>query len=140
MLKDVYYIGDIIGWTGIVFADYTSNPMNNGANLYFNNQLVTEITFPIYVHRINNYAFYHCISLTSVTFNAFVTTSIGDCAFNHCSSLTSAIIPNSVTTMGKYIFSASQVTIYCEASSKPDGWDNWWNYGGYPVVWGYTGE
>jgi len=28
------------------------------------------------------------------------------------------------------------LTIYCEATSKPSGWDRDWNYSECPVVWG----
>lgn len=27
-----------------------------------------------------------------------------------------------------------------KAESKPDGWDDYWNSGNCPVVWGYRGE
>ena len=29
------------------------------------------------------------------------------------------------------------ITIYCEASSLPEGWDAKWNNMNYPVIWGY---
>jgi hypothetical protein len=29
-------------------------------------------------------------------------------------------------------------TIYCEAASKPDGWDSSWSMGTKEVIWGYT--
>ncbi len=52
---------------------------------------------------INDYAFYDCDSLTSVTISEGVT-SIGDYAFYDCDSLTSITIPNSVTGIGEYAF------------------------------------
>ena len=55
------------------------------------------------VTSIDDYAFYLCIGLTSVTIPNSVT-SIADYAFESCSSLTSITIPNSVTSIGKWAF------------------------------------
>ena len=57
-----------------------------------------------------------------------------------------SIIPNYVTSIGYGAFAAchSLTTIYCEASSQPEGWDSDWNKLDYdgnscPVIWGYKG-
>ena len=49
-----------------------------------------------------------------------------------------------VTSIGSYAFyNCSKLTIYCEAESKPSGWDDGWNIlyniDCAPVVWGYKG-
>ena len=65
-------------------------------------------------------------------------TSIGNYAFRDCTSLTSVKIPNSVTSIGEFAFyDCTSLTIYCEAESKPDGWDVDWNSSNCPVVWGH---
>ena len=64
----------------------------------------TELILPSYITKINRYAFYGCISLTSVTIRGSVT-SIGDYAFSGCSGLTSITIPDSVTSIGSSAFS-----------------------------------
>jgi hypothetical protein len=56
------------------------------------------------VTYIDNYAFYSCYSLTSITIPNGVTSIRGD-AFNQCYSLTSITIPNSVTFIGSAGFS-----------------------------------
>ena len=64
---------------------------------------LTSVTLPHRVTSIGNSAFYNCSGLTSVTIGNSMT-SIGDSAFNHCTSLTSVTIGNSVTSIGSYAF------------------------------------
>ena len=128
----------------------------------------TELTIPeavngMAVTGIGERAFYSCSGLTSVVIGGSVTSigdyafayrsrlasvvigdsveSIGSHAFYSCSGLTSVVIPDSVTSIGTYAFSGcSKLTIYCEATSKPSGWNSSWNYSSRPVEWGYTGK
>ena len=139
-ITNVYYVGDLADWLGISFASVTANPLNYGANLFFDGELVTDITIPDSVTSIGFGTFYCCRSLTSVVIPDSVT-SIGKYAFDGCYSLKSVIIPDSVTGIGYYAFySCTSLTIYCEASSKPSGWHSDWNRSNCPVVWGYKGE
>ena len=87
------------------------------------------------VTSIPNGAFYNCTGLTSVEIPNSVT-SIGDCAFSDCSELTSITIPESVISIGEDAFRYCQnATLYCQAESKPSGWDWWWNSDYRPVKW-----
>jgi hypothetical protein len=66
-------------------------------------------------------------------------TAIGEDAFSNCYSLKSVVIPNSVTTIGsEAFFGCNSLTIYCEAESKPEGWDSYWKNSNRPVVWGHS--
>ena len=54
-------------------------------------------------YSINQYAFWNCKNLTSITIPSSVT-SIGEYAFYGCKSLTSITIPSSVTSIGDGAF------------------------------------
>lgn len=75
-------------------------------------------------------------------------------AFQGCTNLTHIIIPNSVNTMGNFVFDRchDEFKIYCKATKAPKGWSSRWNVGkhiviagnesmeGYKVIWGYNGN
>ena len=99
---------------------------------------LTSITIPGSVTSIGESAFNGCTGLTSITIPNSVT-SIGGYAFYDCSRLTSITIPSSVTSIGEDAFTGctSLRTIYCEASSKPAGWNaSWLGNCSATVYWG----
>ena len=97
------HISDLAAWCNIEFEAYSANPLNNGAKLYLNDNLITDLVIPNGVESINSYAFYNCSGLTSVVIPDSVT-SIGSSAFCNCSSLTSVTIPDNVTSIGAFAF------------------------------------
>ncbi len=99
---------------------------------------LTSVNMPIGVESIGTSTFNNCTSLISVNIPSSVTSISGN-AFYNCSSLTSIIIPSSVTSIGSYVFyNCTSLHIYCEAASKPSGWNSNWNPSKRPVTWGYT--
>ena len=109
-LNKVYYQGTIEGWCNIGFYYYSvgtsspgSNPLCNGADLYINNELVTEVVVPNTVTKISEYAFYFSKSITRVSIGNGVTT-IGFGAFGYCSNLSSIEISASVKSIGYMAF------------------------------------
>lgn len=108
-------------------------------NAFENCETITTVSIPPSITSIGEDAFNNCNSLAEVNIPNSVTT-IEDYAFRYCSALPTIIIPSSVTTMGFYIFSnCKALSIKCEATEKPSGWDDMWNIDNRPVTWGYTG-
>lgn len=98
----------------------------------------TSFVIPNSVTNIASDAFLRCTNLASVTVPSGVI-SIGVGAFYGCKSLTSVTIPSSVTSIGKSAFyDCKSLIIYCEASSKPNGWESTWNHSNCPVFWGHA--
>lgn len=102
--KEVHYTGTIEQWIKINFDSLFSTPLYSGGHLYVNNnELVTNIFFSN-ITSINDYAFYDCLSVTSVVLPNTLT-SLGYCAFNGCTSLESINIPKNLTYIEPFTFS-----------------------------------
>lgn len=97
------YISDLDAWLAISFADYYSNPCYNGVTVYLNGAVLTNLTIPDTVTKINAYAFRGCKSLTSVTIGNKVT-GIYESAFYGCTNMKKVIISDSVKYIGIYAF------------------------------------
>lgn len=111
-----------------------------GPNAFEYCKYLATINLPYGLTEISNGAFLGCTSLTSILIPDTVTT-IALQAFSGCTALETIVIPASVTYVGAYAFeNCSNLTIYCEATSQPDWWENNWNYTNCPVVWGYEGH
>ena len=115
-----------------------------GAKTFYKCTSLTSVEVGDSVTRIGDSVFYGCTSLTSIVIPNSVT-SIGEDAFRNCKSLTTIVIPKSVTSFGSYAFEyCTSLTIYCEAESKPSGWNSAWSSPlmgpTIPVVWGYEGN
>ena len=112
-LQEVH-ISDLAAWCNIDFAGFgeyayedeyvrSSNPLVYGANIYINNEKVTEITIPDGVTEIKQGAFSGFTNLTSVVLSDGVE-SIGGFAFCHCDELTNITIPPTLTKIEKGAF------------------------------------
>ena len=123
-LKSVYII-NIEKWSSMHFKSNGDNPLNNGAFLYLNGELVTEYTYadgvlttgsafagctsiqgiilPNGLISIDNSAFKGCSNLSTITIPESVTL-IGSNAFEGCSGLTSITLPEGVTDIGYMVF------------------------------------
>ncbi len=130
------YISDLDAWYKIDFVSSESNPLFNGANLYLNGALVTDLVIPDDVTSIGKNVFTGCSSLTSVTLHDNIT-SIGDWAFGYCSSLTSITIPDSVTGIGEWAFGycSSLTGINIPDSVTSIGENAFYNCGSLAGIW-----
>ena len=105
------YITDLTAWMNIKFEYASSNPLYNGADLYLNGSLVTDLVIPAGMTSIGSFAFYNYDALTSVTIGDGVT-SIGENAFSGCDNLEITI-----NTDDKYLYSKDGTTILlCDSS------------------------
>lgn len=123
-IKNVY-ITDLSAWCNISFG-WNAEPMREGANLYLNNKLVTDliipdgvtairagvfekfgsitsVTLPESVNRIGGSAFVNCQNLKTVTLNNGLN-SINSYAFAWCERLEEIVIPEGVTGIGESAF------------------------------------
>lgn len=101
---------------------------------------LTSIELPNSITSIGDNAFLLCSGLKSIKLSDSLT-RIEDGVFFACSGLKTVIIPNSVSYIGYKVFAKCfNLKIYCEAKSRPEGWDLTWNSGKRPVVWGYKGK
>ena len=79
-LTSVYYSGTIDEWVQITFIDdFSANPLFYAENFYINDKLITEV-------------------------NINTATKINSYAFANYNRLTSVVIPDSVVSIGSYIF------------------------------------
>ena len=99
------YISDLAAWCKIDYMNYEGAIGNDYivADLYLNNELLTDVVVPDGINGIGLYDFAHKPSLKSVTIPDGVT-YIGYRAFEGCKSLTSVTISDGVTSMGEQIF------------------------------------
>ena len=98
------YIDDLYSWFNIDFGSVEASPLYYGADLYINDELVTDITVPKEITKIDSYMFSGCTSIKNVIIHDGVK-SIEYNAFKNCRSLTDITIPDSVTQIGDYAFS-----------------------------------
>ena len=102
------HIKDLKVWLNTKFEGiapvYRYNPLYYAKHLFVNDTEVKDLVIPEGVSVINDFAFYGCEGLTSVTFPEGVTT-IGSFAFSGCTGLTSVTIPKSLTYIGGRAFS-----------------------------------
>lgn len=122
-LHKVYFNGTVDDWMKIYFYSDSANPLSNGADLYLNGVLLTDLNINnisevgisflgcTSIQRINlegvtsidNKAFLNCINLTDVNLPDCLT-SIGYSAFSGCYNLKNIILPKGLESLGRDVF------------------------------------
>jgi hypothetical protein len=123
------------GCTGLTSIAIPDSVTSIGYDAFSGCTGLTSIAIPDSVTSIGEAAFYRCTALSSIVIPDSVT-SIGVYAFFGCTGLTSVTIPNSVMRIGVCAFKdCTGCAIYCEATSKPSNWSDFWNYRGGIAYW-----
>ncbi len=117
-----------------------------GIRTFYYCKSLKNIRLPANIKILTKYMFAGCNAFAEFEVPSTVTT-ININALGVCGNLISVTIPKSVTTISKEAFyNSKKVILYCEAESKPSGWESDWDlsfgYTGvektyFPVVWNY---
>jgi len=94
-----------------------------GEQAFYGVDYITEVVMGNNIYEIERSAFSNCVNLQKVTLNNNLK-NISHHAF-YKTKIESIVIPQSVKKMGMYVFSSTNV--YCNAYSKPLGWEQNWN-------------
>lgn len=117
--------------------DYVITQIGN--NAFQDNDDLYLVELPETIVTIGQYAFEGCSNLISINLPDGLV-EIGNYAFSDCNNLNNIIIPNSVEIIKNCAFmNGSAYDVYCEASSRPNGWDIGWcnNNDDNYVTWNY---
>lgn len=114
---DTVNINDLAAWCEIKFGDDNSNPVKMATKFYIDGKVVEDLVVPEGVKKIENYAFYCCTALKTVTIPDSVET-IGDYAFAFCKGMTDLELGENVTAIGDFAFDS------CEVLANITSYDN----------------
>lgn len=137
-IDKVYFKGKLEQWCSISFYDSSANPINNGAKLYINNELLEELVVPKTVKAIGSSAFAGYKYLTSINFEeGSQCVSIAKNAFYQCENVFVVFLPSSIEKIETLAFSGGNIeAILCESESRPSAWSRYWVLSTVKVVWG----
>ncbi len=102
-LTTVAYFSTPDNWAEITFKNKTANPAFFTNQIYFGEELISDITLSEGITEIKPYSFCFFNNLKSISLPEGVT-EIGEFAFEFCENLTEIKIPESVNKIGEYAF------------------------------------
>ena len=110
-------INDLAAWCGIDFGSADANPLYYAKNLYLNGELLTELSIPVEIAEVKDYAFYNCNGVTNIDIVDGVK-SIGSNAFYGCSNLETLYISNTIESIGNNAFAKCNNILDIKTGSK----------------------
>ena len=124
----VQYVGDaaFIGCILLETVDLGTSLKYLGEGVFNGCKVLNNVVIPETITTIKSAAFQNCTKLTSIVIHGNIDT-IEDWAFRDATALKSIFIPATVVNMGEDVFDGCDITIYCEATSAPEGWNVKWN-------------
>ncbi|MBQ8882135.1 MAG: leucine-rich repeat domain-containing protein [Clostridia bacterium] len=106
--------------------------------MFYGNSTVKQINLPQGLKSLGYCAIYNCSKLNSLALPSTIK-SLDERSISNLPSLSGdLILPASLETVGNNAIYSCPVSIKCEATAKPSGWDDTWNAHNRPVTWGYT--
>lgn len=103
-INKVYYNGTLDDWLNITFGDEQANPCWNGADLYINNELLTDLVIPEGIEIIHAGAFHGCTSITSVSLPSTLK-QVDEMAFYNCTNITKTSFSGNLFQWCSIVFS-----------------------------------
>lgn len=101
-----------------------------GARSFARLRNITDLKLPSELRTLGEGAFASCVSLKTVNLGECTKLeSVGGAAFKEA-AISEITVPASVVSMGELVFNLNKVnlTIHCEASEQPSGWNDKWSY------------
>ena len=100
-----------------------------GARSFARLRNITDLKLPSELRTLGEGAFEGCVSLKTVNLGECTKLeSVGGAAFREA-AISEITVPASVVSMGELVFNLNKVnlTIHCEASEQPSGWNDKWS-------------
>ena len=108
-----------------------------GAGTFNSCEALKTVKLPSHLTKIDENCF-SSAGIETLSMPATLTT-IEKYAFFGCQKIVKMVLPNTITTVGESAFSyCTQGVLYCEAESRPEGWNEGFSTeSSIKVVWGY---
>ena len=94
------HVNDLCSWCN---SSFESNLLSNEWNLYIEETPVENLVIPQEITDLNNYTFYGCNNIKTVTIHDKIT-EIKDFTFTKCSNLSQINFPDTIMSIGKSAF------------------------------------
>ncbi len=119
--------GAFRGCGNLISVTLPDSVIHIGEEVFFGCSNMKSVDTGAGITAIGKNAFRNCLKLATIKVSGKVT-HIGEGAFYRCPSLTDITIPAGTSIIDSNAFELCEnLTIYCEAASKPEGWDAEWN-------------